>query len=131
MDAHAPEYRTDDEVARAACAARGATTERSRAALMGVSVSTMRRWRDGTTPPRIDVVDMVCRNLGVSRAALFPGLVASRQRAPHHDDGIAAAADRIAAGWPELTEDQRLELSRILAGIPVASDTPAGARRAA
>ncbi len=67
-------YRMNAAVANAACAARGATTERSRAAVMGVTVKTMRRWRQGGTPPRIDVVDSVCQRLGVAREHLFPGL---------------------------------------------------------
>lgn len=67
-------YRMDADLANAACAMQGATTERARAALMGVSTATVYRWRDGRTPPRLDVVDTVCRRLGVARSELFPGL---------------------------------------------------------
>ncbi len=67
-------WRMNDDVANAACAKRGATTERARAAAMGVSTATVYRWRDGRTPPRLDVVDMVCARLGVARSDLFPGL---------------------------------------------------------
>lgn len=117
MHEHTDPYRMDDAVASAACAAKGATTERSRAQLMGVSVSTMRRWRDGGTPPRLDIVDMVCQNIDVTREALFPVLGNAPDPHKTQADLIAEAADKIVAGWPALTEEQQAELSRVMAGV--------------
>jgi transcriptional regulator with XRE-family HTH domain len=119
MDEHVSPYRMDDAVARAACTVRGATTERQRAALMGVSVSTMRRWREGGTPPMLSVVDMVCARLGVSRARLFPGLAAEPEKRTQ-GDVISEAAAKVVAGWPKLTEAQRLEVARVMSAVTTA-----------
>jgi transcriptional regulator with XRE-family HTH domain len=67
-------YRMDAAAANRACATRDVYTDRDRAALMGVSVKTLYRWRKGGPPPRLDLVDTACRNLGISRHTLFPDL---------------------------------------------------------
>lgn len=130
MHEHIDPYRMDDTVASAACAAKGATTERSRAAVMGVAVHTMRRWRKGGTPPRLDVVDMVCTNLGVTREALFPHLMsapdAEQERAKTQAELISEAADKIVSGWPTLTDDQRRELSIVMSAVTASQKAASG-----
>jgi transcriptional regulator with XRE-family HTH domain len=127
MHEHVSPYRMDDAVARQACAARGANTERDRAALMGVSVSTMRRWREGAIPPQLTAVDKVCTRLGVTRTRLFPGLAAQPEK-KSRNQVITEAAAKVVAGWPELTEEQRLEVARVMAPVTTAPAT-APARR--
>lgn len=111
-------YRMDRDAAERACAARGATSARQRAALMGISTATMYRYFEGRTPPRLDTVDAVCRNLGLSREVLFPGLSGAPDAAERSlEQVIAEYADKVAANWPVLSEAQRLEVARVMSAI--------------
>lgn len=67
-------FRINTTELHAACARKGATTDRERALLMGVTVKTLYRWKRGEAPPRLDVIDRVCRNVELTRHVLFPEL---------------------------------------------------------
>lgn len=87
---------------------------------MGVSVSTMRRWRVGTIPPRLETVDTACRNIGVTRSVLFPGLASAPDEKKTQAQLISEAASKVVAGWPKLSEAQRLDVARVMAAVTTA-----------
>lgn len=122
-------YRMDRDAAERACAARGATSARQRAALMGISTATMYRYFEGRTPPKLDTVDTVCRNLGLSREVLFPGLAAAPSSAEQsQEQRVAEYANKIAASWPKLPAWRRLEVIRIMSPFTTAPAQPPPAR---
>lgn len=54
------------------CAAKGAHTDTEIAALLGVAVSTIGRWRDKGQRPRVDMARHVAATLGVTVDDLWP-----------------------------------------------------------
>jgi len=64
IDATGPRLNVDRLVAE--CASRGALTDSTRAALLGVDRGTVWRWRHGKQVPSLDVITRIATTLGLS-----------------------------------------------------------------